>query len=89
MSNILEKESESNFEEKIEKPFFRIQKVALLREEGVNGDRELAAAFIYAGFVVHDLTVTDLAVREASLDDFVGLVFPGGFSYAGNDYTLE
>lgn len=58
-------------------------KVAILREEGTNGDREMAAAFYTAGFETWDITMSDLRKGKAtSLDDMRGLVFPGGFSYA-------
>uniref|UniRef100_UPI000B4C70D2 phosphoribosylformylglycinamidine synthase n=1 Tax=Lonchura striata TaxID=40157 RepID=UPI000B4C70D2 len=56
-------------------------RVAVLREEGSNGDREMAAAFAMAGFQVWDVTTQDLCSDGASLDGFRGLVFVGGFSY--------
>ena len=61
-----------------------LAKVAVLREEGINGDREMQASLASAGFEVFDLTVTDLSARgqRADLNQFQGLVFPGGFSYA-------
>lgn len=59
-----------------------IPRVAVLREEGINGDREMAAAFKMAGFEVWDVTMTDLANNKLTLDIFQGLVFPGGFSFA-------
>lgn len=61
----------------------RTHKVAILREEGTNGDREMAAAFYHAGLEPHDVTMSDLREgRITSLEQFRGLVFPGGFSYA-------
>ncbi len=57
-------------------------KVAIIREEGSNGDREMTSAFYAAGFEPWDLTMTDLLNGEVSLDPFRGLVFVGGFSYA-------
>lgn len=64
-------------------------KAAVLREEGINGDREMMASLALAGFQVFDLTMTDLLCknknnnsRRVSLDAFQGLIFPGGFSYA-------
>lgn len=57
-------------------------KVAIIREEGSNGDREMTSAFYSAGFEPWDVTMTDLLSGEASLDDFRGVVFVGGFSYA-------
>jgi phosphoribosylformylglycinamidine synthase len=59
-----------------------LPKVAILREEGSNGDREMAAAFYRAGFDVWDITMTDLLDGAATLDGFRGLAFVGGFSYA-------
>uniref|UniRef100_A0A672UX05 Phosphoribosylformylglycinamidine synthase n=1 Tax=Strigops habroptila TaxID=2489341 RepID=A0A672UX05_STRHB len=56
-------------------------RVAVLREEGSNGDREMAAAFLMAGFQVWDVTTQDLCSGSATLDGFRGLVFVGGFSY--------
>lgn len=58
-------------------------KVAVLREEGTNGDREMAAALVRAGFKVWDITMQDLLSGNAVLDQFRGIIFPGGFSYAG------
>ncbi|RXG71334.1 putative phosphoribosylformylglycinamidine synthase, chloroplastic/mitochondrial [Armadillidium vulgare] len=57
-------------------------KMAIIREEGSNGDRELAAAFIQAGFIVYDVTMSDLISQNVNLNEFRGLAFPGGFSYA-------
>ncbi len=57
-------------------------RVAILREEGSNGDREMAAAFYAAGCEPWDLTMSDLLAGRALLKDFQGLVFVGGFSYA-------
>jgi phosphoribosylformylglycinamidine synthase len=57
--------------------------VAVIREEGSNGDREMAAAFYSAGFEVHDVCMQDLLDgRPNSLDAFRGCAFVGGFSYA-------
>jgi phosphoribosylformylglycinamidine synthase len=56
-------------------------RVAILREEGTNGDREMAAAFFLAGFEPWDVTMTDLAEGRTSLDRFRGIAFCGGFSY--------
>ncbi|KAG9138828.1 hypothetical protein Leryth_007456 [Lithospermum erythrorhizon] len=57
-------------------------KVAVIREEGSNGDREMAAAFHAAGFEPWDITMSDLLNGVISLDAFRGVVFVGGFSYA-------
>ncbi|CAH0627088.1 unnamed protein product [Chrysodeixis includens] len=57
-------------------------KVAVLREEGTNGDREMIASLMMANFDVFDVTMSDLQSKKITLDAFQGLVFPGGFSYA-------
>ena len=57
-------------------------RVAILREQGSNGDREMASAFYLAGFEVWDVTMTDLLFERVSLDDFQGIAFVGGFSFA-------
>lgn len=56
--------------------------VAVIREEGTNGDREMAAALHRAGFRVWDVTMQDLLSGAVTLDKFRGVIFPGGFSYA-------
>ncbi|KAK0172935.1 hypothetical protein PV328_006197 [Microctonus aethiopoides] len=56
--------------------------VAVIREEGTNGDREMAASLIKAGFEVWDVTMQDLFDKKLTLDQFRGVIFPGGFSYA-------
>ncbi len=57
-------------------------KVAILREEGSNGDREMSSAFFQAGFEPWDVVMSDLLRGKVSLADFRGVVFVGGFSYA-------
>ena len=59
----------------------RRPRVAILREQGVNGHRELAAAFDRAGFEAVDVHMTDLAEGRQSLARFTGLAAGGGFSY--------
>jgi phosphoribosylformylglycinamidine synthase len=56
-------------------------RIAVLREQGVNGQVEMAAAFDAAGFEAVDLTMTDLAEGRVGLGGFQGLVACGGFSY--------
>ena len=56
-------------------------KVAILREQGVNGHVEMAAAFDRAGFTSVDVHMTDIIHGHVSLSDFTGLVACGGFSY--------
>ena len=57
--------------------------VCVVREEGSNGDREMSAALYLAGFNVWDVTMEDLIAGHITLDRFRGVIFPGGFSYAG------
>ena len=57
-------------------------KVAVLREEGSNGDREMCSALYMVGFDVYDVTMYDLCNGLVSLDMFQGMVFVGGFSYS-------
>ena len=59
-----------------------VPRVAVIREEGSNGDREMAAALLMAGFEVWDINMQDLKTGASSLDAFRGVVFVGGFSYA-------
>ena len=56
-------------------------RVAILREQGVNGHLELAAAFERAGFEAIDVHMTDLLDGRQSLERFAGLAAGGGFSY--------
>ena len=56
-------------------------KVAILREQGVNGQNEMAAAFDKAGFTAIDVHMSDLLSGRVELTDFRGLVACGGFSY--------
>ncbi|MCG6871584.1 MAG: phosphoribosylformylglycinamidine synthase [Gammaproteobacteria bacterium] len=55
--------------------------VAILREQGVNGHTEMAAAFHAAGFECHDLTMTDLLSGDRQLASYRGAVACGGFSF--------
>jgi phosphoribosylformylglycinamidine synthase len=57
-------------------------KVAILREVGTNGAREMAGAFFAAGFEPWDVTMADIAEGRVSLKDFRGVAFSGGFSFA-------
>ena len=56
-------------------------RVAVLREQGVNGHVEMAAAFDAAGFESVDVHMTDLLSGRVGLETFAGLVACGGFSY--------
>ncbi|MGB3211225.1 MAG: phosphoribosylformylglycinamidine synthase [Desulforhopalus sp.] len=57
-------------------------KVAILRDEGSNSDREMTSAFYLAGFEPWDICMSDLLAGTVNLDDFRGLAAVGGFSYA-------
>ena len=56
-------------------------RVAILREQGVNSQYEMAAAFIKAGFAAVDVHMSDLLDGRDSLDQYQGLVACGGFSF--------
>ncbi|MBJ7556962.1 phosphoribosylformylglycinamidine synthase [Marinomonas spartinae] len=56
-------------------------KIAVLREQGVNGQVEMAAAFYKAGFTPVDVHMSDILSGRTTLDQFSGLVACGGFSY--------
>ena len=56
--------------------------VAIIREQGSNGDREMAQAFYQAGFQVHDVTTAELIKDPELLKQFQGLAWVGGFSFA-------
>ena len=59
----------------------RRPKMAILREQGVNGQVEMAAAFDRAGFEAHDVHMSDIIAGRVRLADFHGFVACGGFSY--------
>ena len=56
-------------------------KIAILREQGVNGQAEMAAAFDRAGFAAVDVHMSDIISGRVSLSDFKGFAACGGFSY--------
>ncbi|AOH35275.1 phosphoribosylformylglycinamidine synthase [Luteimonas sp. JM171] len=56
-------------------------RVAILREQGVNGQVEMAAGFDQAGFAAVDVHMSDLLAGRVTLDGFKGVVACGGFSY--------
>lgn len=72
-----------NLEEDITAPFINMRKpkIAVLREQGVNGHVEMAAAFTTAGFEAVDVHMSDLHTGRVNLDEFKALVACGGFSY--------
>ena len=71
-------------EEDIAAPYIRSgvrPAVAILREQGVNGQVEMAAAFDRAGFAAVDVHMSDILAGRVRLESFRGLVACGGFSY--------
>lgn len=56
-------------------------RVAILREQGLNGHSKMAFAFMNAGFAAIDVHMTDLLAGRVHLASFVGLAACGGFSY--------
>ncbi|UCD70356.1 MAG: phosphoribosylformylglycinamidine synthase [Betaproteobacteria bacterium] len=56
-------------------------KIAILREQGVNGQIEMAAAFDRAGFTAVDVHMTDIISGDVGLEGFKGIAACGGFSY--------
>ncbi len=56
-------------------------KMAILREQGVNSQTEMAAAFDRAGFAAQDIHMSDILAGRVDLQAFAGLVACGGFSY--------
>jgi phosphoribosylformylglycinamidine synthase len=69
--------------ERVSAPFVHTARprVAILREQGVNGQVEMAAAFDRAGFAAVDVHMSDLLAERADLAEFSGLAACGGFSY--------
>jgi len=70
--------------EDISVPFFLENakpKIAILREQGVNGQLEMAAAFDRAGFESVDVHMSDIINQNLDLNEFKGLAACGGFSY--------
>ncbi len=70
--------------EDISAPFIQTgvrPRMAILREQGVNGHVEMAAAFDRAGFTAIDVHMSDIIAGRVSLTDFIGLAACGGFSY--------
>ena len=67
---------------KPDKNLFRKRpKIALIREQGINGQYDMAAALMEAGFEVKDLHMSEFGSSIKELDSYRGLVVPGGFSY--------
>jgi phosphoribosylformylglycinamidine synthase len=75
------KENILPFKATISSAFVSKPRVAILREEGVNGQAEMAFAFHNAGFSAIDVHMTDIISGRVSLASFVGIAACGGFSY--------
>jgi phosphoribosylformylglycinamidine synthase len=69
--------------ERVSTPFVHMARprVAILREQGVNGQVEMGAVFDRAGFAAVDVPMSDLLAGRARLEEFSGLAACGGFSY--------
>ncbi len=73
-----------NLEENISTPYLHLShkpQVAILREQGINGHMEMAAAFDQVGFQAIDVHMSEILAGQIDLSSFVGLAAPGGFSY--------
>lgn len=57
-----------------------LPKAAVIRDKGINGDREMVDALYYVGFEVKDITMTDIMEGREDLTDVNFIVFVGGFS---------
>ena len=73
-------------------PKYQLLVTEILREQGINGHYEMAAAFREVGFKTIDIHMTDLISKRHSLKNFKGIVACGGFSYgdvlgAGNGWA--
>lgn len=71
-------------EEKIAAPYIARgikPRIAILREQGVNGQLEMAAAFSRAGFTAVDVTMSDIIGGRVALKDYKGFTACGGFSF--------
>jgi phosphoribosylformylglycinamidine synthase len=70
--------------ENLSAPYINVDnkpKIAILREQGINGHIEMAAAFSLAGFEASDVHMSDILAGKISLADYKGLAACGGFSY--------
>ena len=64
------------------KKFTKKYEIAIIREEGSNGDKEMAAAFYNVGFQPWDVNMNDLIKNPGILDRFKGIALVGGFSFS-------
>jgi len=72
-----------DLDERVSAPYLKLARprVAILREQGVNGQVEMGAAFDRAGFAAVDVTMSDLLSGRDDLSAYVGMAACGGFSY--------
>ena len=73
-----------DIDESISAPYINVgkkPKIAILREQGINGHVEMAAAFTQAGFIASDVHMSDILSGRISLSVFHGIAACGGFSY--------
>ena len=72
-----------DLDERVSAPYLKLARprVAILREQGVNGQVEMGAAFDRAGFAAFDVTMSDLLSGRDDLSAYVGMAACGGFSY--------
>jgi phosphoribosylformylglycinamidine synthase len=73
-----------DIDEHLSAPYINVgnkPKIAILREQGINGHIEMAAAFSLAGFEASDVHMSDILAGKISLADYKGLAACGGFSY--------
>ena len=57
-------------------------KIAIINEEGSNGENEMAFCFLEVGFEVHNVNINDLVTNKYNLNEFRGIAFVGGFSFS-------
>jgi phosphoribosylformylglycinamidine synthase len=71
------------FDQSVIAPYLNLHKpkIAILREQGVNGQKEMAMAFHKSGFESHDVHMQDLLEGKVDLMNYQGLAACGGFSY--------
>ncbi|MFK8013154.1 MAG: phosphoribosylformylglycinamidine synthase [Marinicellaceae bacterium] len=71
------------FDNSVIAPYVNLEKpkVAILREQGVNGQKEMAMAFHLSGFECHDIHMQDILDGKINLMEYQGITACGGFSY--------
>ena len=79
----IEPKATYSFKDKIKKPLIHKSKpkIAIFREQGINGHKEMSNAFNLAGFDSFDINTNDIISNPEILNSYKGLVACGGFSY--------